>query len=74
MNYVPTVLYVVACVAIYGSYAIILITVFVCTQREIKYMDPNNIEFPEEPHNRISSVDHRVEYADVAGSTKNTNV
>ena len=68
MNYVPTILYVV------GSYGNILITVFVCTQREIKYMDPNNIEFPEEPHNRISSVDHRVEYADVAGSTKNTNV
>jgi len=38
-------------------------------------MDPSNIEFAEQPHNRVSSKeDYSVEYADVVGSVKHINI
>ena len=54
----------------------ILIAYFVYAQPEINYMDPTNLEFAEEPRNRTLSfdVDHTVQYADLAGSPKYTNI
>ena len=54
----------------------LIVLLFVCTQPEVSYMDPTNLEFAEEPRNRTLSfgADHTVQYADLAESPKYTNI
>ena len=47
-----------------------------CTQTELNYMDPSNLEFTEEPHNsaRKRETDQTVQYGNLAETPQYTNV